>query len=307
MRNLIAIFLVLSVFSCKNQSDNNSKTETKNEIETQVVNETKSQETLDEYIALLNSLSVFDINSISIAKDYVKNKMNVSESLADSAYYIFLEFFYTTANNLTDSLETKYSSVINKLYENNEDSEVKEFYSLLNRNGLELFMTEGIFYADVKSDFFYNTFKNNLSPSLKEYLQLRNKELKEAFSEDAILLLSFDKLSERVYAWEKFIESYPNTKLIGEANYYYEVYLETLLTGLDNSRLFDWDSNIMLPEVKQTYEIYKASYPETKSGKIISEYYQILKRNDFHYSDSIDFILKKYNLSSMRGIQPHLR
>ncbi len=307
MKKLIVIFLVVSVFSCRNQNDNPKKNESKNKIKNQSAKKIKKQETLDEYIALLDSLRAFDINSISIAKEYITNKMNVPESLADSAYYIFLEFFYTTTNRMTDSLETKYSSVINKLYNNNEDTEVQKFYSKLNQNGLALFMTEGTFYVDVQPDFFYNTFKHNLSPSLKDYLVLRNKELEEPFSEDAILLLSFNKLSERVYAWEKFIESYPNTKLTNEANYYYKVYLETLLTGLDNSRLFDWNTNILLPEVKKTYEEYKGSYPETRSGKIINEYYQILKHNDFYYSDSIGFILKKYKLSSMHMIQPHLR
>lgn len=314
MKKLIYLFLILCAFSCKENSNKSvetvKETSTKNESETknqtQVI-EKEFQTNLDEYVSLIDSLNVYDIESIQVLKEYVLNELKVPNELADSAYYLFLEFFYTSANNLTDSLETKYSNLIEKLYRQDEDSEVREFYRLLNSCGLDLFMTEGMFYVDVQSDFFYNTFKNNLSPSLKTYLQLRNSELKNAFSEDAMLLIPFDNLAERVYYWEKYLTDYPETKLINEANYYYKTYLQTLLTGLANTSLFDWESKILLQPVKEIYESYLKKYPETKSGMIVREYYDILERNKFEHSDSIDFILNKYNLISMHNIQPHTR
>lgn len=306
MKKLIYLFLVLTVFSCKNSSNNPDETviETKEEVK---VIPKEIQSNLDEYSSLIDSLNAFDISSIKVLKNYVINKLCVSDELSDSAYNMFLEFFYTSANNLTDSLETKYPSLVEKFYRNETDSETREFHALLNECGLGLFMTEGNFYVDVQPDFFYETFKNNTSPSLKTFLQLRDRELKNAFLEDAMLLISFNNLADRIYNWEKYLNDYPDTKLINEANYFLEIYLETYLTGMDNTKLFDRESRILVPEVKQSYESYIKNHADTKSGMIIQEYYEILKRNQFEYSDSIDYILKKYNLSKMHGIQPHSR
>ena len=233
------------------------------------------------------------------------NTLCVSDELADSAYDMFLEFYYASANNLTDSLKTKYSSVVKKIYRNEVDSVTREFQRLLDDCGLSIFTTDGYyFYVDVQPDFFFETFKNNSSPSLKTFLQLRDWELKNAFSEDAMLLISFNDLADRIYNWDKYLNDYPDTKLNREANYFLKIYLETYLTGMENTRLFDRKSRILLPEVKQSYESYIQNYTDTKSGMIIQEYYEILKRNEFEYSDSIDYILKKYSLNLTRGIQP---
>jgi hypothetical protein len=310
MKKLIYLFLVLAVFGCKESSKQVEETavseSVKPETETQVI-EKEVQTNLDEYNSLLDSLNVYDISSIKVLKNYVINKLYVSDELADSAYYLFLEFCYTSSKNLTDSLETKYPNLIEKLYRHEEDSEVREFLGLLNDCGLDLFSAEGNFYVDVQPDFFYETFKNNSSPSFKTFIELRNRDLKNAFSENAMLLISFNNLADRIYNWDKYLNDYPDTKLINEANYFLKIYLETYLSGMDNTRLFDRESRILVPEVKQSYESYIKNHADTKSGMIIQEYYEILKRNQFEYSDSMDYILTKYNLYLMHGIKPLAR
>ncbi len=311
MKKLIYLFLVLAVFGCKEKSKQVEETvvskSVKSETETQVI-EKEVQTNLDEYTSLLDSLNEYDISSIKVLKNYVINKLCVSGELADSAYYLFLEFFNTSSNNLTDSLETKYPNLTEKLYRHEEDSEVREFLGLLNDCGLDLFSTEGNFYVEVQPDFFYETFKNNSSPSLKTFLELRNRDLKNGFSENAMLLISFNKLADRIYNWDKYLNDYPDTYLHNdEANYFLKIYLETYLTGMDNTSLFDRESRILLPEVKLSYESYIKNHADTKPGMIIQEYYEMLKRNQFEYSDSIDYILNKYNLSLMHGVKPHSR
>lgn len=311
MKKLIYLFLVLAVLGCKEKSKQVEETvvskSVKSETETQVI-EKEVQTNLDEYVSLIDSLNVYDISSIKVLKDYINNKLCVSGELADSAYYLFFDFFNTSAKNLIDSLETKYPNLVEKLYRHEEDSEVREFLELLNDCGLDLFSTEENFYVNVQPDFFYETFKNNSSPSLKTFLELRNGDLKNGFSENAMLLISFNNLADRIYNWDKYLNNYPDTKLLNdEAKYFLKIYLETYLTGMDNTRLFDRESRILLPEIKLSYESYIKNHADTKSGMIIQEYYGILQRNQFEYSDSIDYILKKYNLNLMHGIKPYAR
>ena len=308
MKKLIYLFLVLAVFSCKNSANKADETAEIKSTKTELNASPKEvQLNLDEYVSLMDSLSVSDISSIKVLKNYVINTLNVSDELSDSAYYMFLEFFYTSANHLNDRLETKYATVVRKIYMNKEDSETREFQKLLDECGLNLSTTRGYFYVDVQPDFFYETFKNNTSASISTFLQLRDRELKNTFAEDARLLISFNDLGERIYDWDQYLKDYPDTRMKIEADYFLETYLETFLTGMENTKLFDSKSRILIPEVKQSYESYLKNHGDTKSARIIQEYYEILKRNQFEYSDSIDYILRKYELNLMHGIQPLAR
>jgi hypothetical protein len=79
------------------------------------------------------------------------------------------------------------------------------------------------------------------------------------------------------------------------------------MTGMDNSRVFDFDNNSLLPEVKTLYEKIMGEGTESTTTKIISSYYGFLARHDFQENDSIPIFLKTYNLSTMLAVQPHTR
>ena len=150
-------------------------------------------------------------------------------------------------------------------------------------------------------------FKNRVSPDAKEYLAKRKDELKEGYSEDAGLLISFDALYDRIKRWENYQNHFPESHHTVEANYYYTSYLEMLITGMDNSRVFDLETNILLPEVKLLYEKIMNDNPESTTTKIITAYYSFLEHHNFTENDEIQDFLKENNLSTMLGIQPHLR
>jgi hypothetical protein len=168
-------------------------------------------------------------------------------------------------------------------------------------------MSEGIDYLDVLPDYFYDSFSNRVSASVKQYLFIRKTELAQGFTEDTGLLISFDELYKRVKRWEKFLNDYPNTVYRAQAEDNYTTYLETLLTGMDNSRIFDFDKNVLLPEVKTIYEKAMTDGPNSKTAKIITDYYNFLGRHDFKENDSIPKFLSEHKLSTMLAVQPDNR
>lgn len=215
--------------------------------------------------------------------------------------------FYTVANRLSDSLETKYSTIIEQLDKDSNTVELKSFRKNLELCGIDIFSTEGMYYLDVIPDYFYSNFKNRVSEGLAEFLNIRKVELKLGFSEDAGMLISFEDLYLRIKTWENYINKYPNNLYIEDANSFYYIYIETLMTGMDNSRVFDFEDNSILPEIKTLYETIINEEPESQTTKIIRSYYNFLARHDFKENDSIPIFLKTYDLSSMLAVQPHCR
>lgn len=259
------------------------------------------------YKLYLDKLDNDSLTSIPFALDYIKTCIVTENVDRDSIFLLFNIKFYAVANRLSDSLDTKYKSQIDQLDKDSNTVELKSFKNNLAICGIDIFSTEGMYYLDVFPDFFYTNFKNRVSGGVAEFLNIRKDELKQGFSEDAGMLISFEDLYRRVNRWDNFINKFPNTVYYGEANSYYETYLETLMTGMDNSRLFDLDNNLLLPEIKSLYEKIINEELESPTTKIISSYYTFLARHDFKENDSIPIFLNTNNLSTMLEVQPNTR
>ena len=248
------------------------------------------------------------IIAIPIAEKRIKKCIgSMSEADKDSLYILFNEVFYTTAIALTDSLETKYTPVIKKIRNKIHDSEVKQFISCLDLCGIDLLVTEGNYYLDVKYDYFYHLFKGKVSSSLDDFLKIRSRELKQGFSEDAFLLISFNELYGRVVDWENFKSKYPKFFMNDVAEYYYNVYLSTFLSGMSNSPTFDQEQDRLSPTVKKLYEKIIARNDSRRSTKVISEFYALLKTTDFKMPANLNQFLKDRGLSTMIAVQPDTR
>jgi hypothetical protein len=257
--------------------------------------------------AYLTGLEDTDPASIPYALDYIKTCLPVNLAERDSVMLLFNVKFFKIANGLTDSLETKYASIVKLMDTDSNSVKLKVFQKNLKDCGIGIFSTEGNYYLDVLPDYFYNNFKNRVSPGVRAYLDLRRHELAEGFSEDAGLLISFEQLYQRVKHWEKYLSDFPHTIYTAEAGNYYNTYLKTLLTGMDNSRVFEMDDDVITSEVKAVYEKAMKQDPNMQTVKIITDYYNLLGRHGFKDNDSVAVFLKEHKLSTMLGVQPDTR
>jgi len=230
------------------------------------------------------SCSEVDIVSIPImAKIIDKSIITMNRADQDSTYIIFNYIFYTSVNAFNDSLEIRYPDILEKMEKGTNDQATKEFKKCLELCGLSLLNSEGSYYVDEKDDYYYDLFKGKVSPALTEYLKIRNKEIKQGYSED------------------------PDFFLLKDAEFNYTSYLSTLITGTDNSETFDSETQNLYPGIKKLYEKIISHNDGKKSTKVISDYYELLKRNEFKQPDNLDLFLKANNLISMVGVQPETR
>lgn len=248
--------------------------------------------------------------SIAFAENLVKGCLPVIDTpYRDSVFLYFNNIFYSVANTFSDSMFNKYPLVFEILAKDKSGNspEVNSFKNYLSLFGMELLMSEGIYYTDVKPAYFYNIFKGQVSPALETYLKIRTTELKEGFSDDAAMQISFEKLYRRVKNWEAFIDKYPGFVLINYAYYYYNSYLATLMTGMDNTPAFDPETKSLRPELKLIYEEIIKDTAKSKTKEMIVSYYGFLKKKNFTDPDDLEKFMRRKGLYSMLGVQPHLR
>jgi hypothetical protein len=255
----------------------------------------------------LAQLSDNDPASIPYALDYIKTCISPALPERDSVVWLFNIKFYKVCNKISDLLETKYQKVVQLTDDKPNSPQLKIFTANLKACGIGIFSTEGNYYTDMLPDYLYDNFENRVSDGAKAYLYIRKGELAKGFSEDAGLLISFDELYHRVKQWEKYLHDYPKTVYSNAADDYYSTYLQTLLTGMDNSPVFDMETNVLSPDIKTLYEKAMRQDTSSKTAKIISAYYALLSRHNFKETDSVDIFLKENKLSTMLGVQPDTR
>lgn len=251
-----------------------------------------------------------DLFSIPFAENEIKRCISsVDSAHKDSVFLYFNNLYYTVVNSFSDSMQNLYPAVFQLLNSGKEgnDQAFNDFNDYLGFFGTGLYMSEGDYYTDVRPAYFYQIFKGKVSPALDTFLRIRTTEMIEGFSEDAAMLISFNQLYGRVLFWEKFIDRYPEFVLINYAYYYFNSYLSTLLTGMDNTRVFDLETDMLNPELKNLYEHILKDTNSTKATEVVTSYYHYLKRNNFKYPADLEDFMKRKGLYSMLGVQPHLR
>ncbi|MDR3611813.1 MAG: hypothetical protein P4L27_14685 [Ignavibacteriaceae bacterium] len=254
----------------------------------------------------LEKLHKSDLSSISQALDnYRNNFSNVTPEIKDSAFIDYRGFFYDVINSYYQIFWNN-QNLVNKLNSNkNDDPEVLQLKKELDKNGLRLSKTEGGYYIDEQPNFLYNNFKDYVTQSIKEFLLIRSKELDEGFSENSKLLISFKSLGDRIVTWENYLNKFPASPLSAEAKFSYHLYLNTFITGLDNSPVAI-DENL-LPEIKNVYSDYIRENKNTESGKIVEKFYSIVSKNNFHLTTDLDDFYEENQIESMKGMEPPTR
>ena len=322
MKKLILILLLFSMISGNYASNKSGKTEgfnqaiiqrTIKEVEGKFIDPKGDFKSFERQVWDYQDLGII---LIPVTENLVRKYLNTfTDSDKDSVYVLFDRIFYKAVNDFNNSLESRYSTLLDKRKSEIDNPEIYgivnplliEFKRSLDVCGLTLLNSEGTYYVDANCDYYYNLFKDKVSPALTDYLKIRKKELNQGFSEDAELLISFHQLYERVLTWEDFTAKYPDFFNIREAQFYYASYLSTLITGMDNSQPFYTETGKLLPELRKLYLKITKRDDSRKSTNVIKDYYELLRVSDFSMPADLDQFLKDNELYSMNGVEPDTR
>lgn len=238
------------------------------------------------------------------ALDYLANCNLSVDAEKDTAYALFDRHFYKTLSKLTDSVDTKYKFLFDLVAKDSNTAELTCFKKNLEACGVGIFSGEGNFYVDVLPDYYYDNFKNRVSSEVRDYLAIRRDEMKQGYAVDGGLVIGFDTLYLRIKKWEAFLAKYPNTRYRKEVVSNYNMYVGTLMIGMDNTRVFDIDGDTLLPEIKSLYQKIVADDPASPTTKLFTLYYNYLAKHNFIQTDSTVAFAIANNTPAILAVQP---
>ena len=157
----------------------------------------------------------------------------------------FLINFTTYQNNLNDSLynDANYETYNTLIYSNETliDPKAKEFEAIIKEYGFFISSSEGDIFLE-KDPSFLNNFTIYLSERMNVFKKQYIKEIKFPIAEDGGIIISTKELIERMLFWEHFARSNKGFELPEYAQEEFENNLFYLMFGMDNTPIFDWNS-----------------------------------------------------------------
>lgn len=161
--------------------------------------------------------------------------------------------------------------------------------------GMKMIFVEGSAMLIVEPGLVLDKLNAMLSTEMRRYLGQMKVEDEKIWADDGGLTIPVQAVADRAIFWEKFATDLPNFVLVENAKDKVKTYTGTLMGGLDNTPAFDFSEKRKLqPEYKKVYEWLMEKHPNTKTGKVIREYYMLLKETGFSSNDKARNYLERF-------------
>lgn len=251
-----------------------------------------AQERMQAYEAFLNGVAKENPNAIRDGVRYYQEHFaKARQTERDAAFLVFRNFYYRAFKAAHDEMEKAESYEVIE-----QQSRTAEYRAWLSSNGLALCTELGGFFIDEPDTFLLDTFGKQVSKPLRAYLELRKPEMRERWDSDAVLAISRKAVAERCLRWEAYLKHYPDSALHGYAECRYRNCLEVLLRGMDNSRVLDYHapSPDYYAPIEEAYRFVLQAHPETRTGRLVAEYYPLVKQSEFRSTPETERFLEAH-------------
>lgn len=288
MRNINTLFFLIFLWGCHHTQKNETNTTISDTTKT--VSLIQSPDKLSEYQLFVSKLDTSDVETATIAaKEYVELFQTQEVNIRDKAFLIFNTHYEKLAKNindlpLKDPLNFDADAAEKSLPASNKQ---RNYKNTLRRNGFEIISAEGDSYIQQDRKFITKQFYSYVSPTMKDYLERINQEMKERFADDASLTIEAKQYVNRLIWWENFIQSSSDFILLDKAKEERKYYLTFFIQGMDNTPVISYETKTLEDYYMTAYTYLQNNFPNSETNKIVSPYFKALLQNDQRKATSI--------------------
>ena len=229
--------------------------------------------------------NLFSKESNDLLGKFKKNKEEVISKLKNSnkekSNEIYEEYFVNNNKILEKINEIEAEIFSSEFYKdgNLEKDKLNKQNKFLDSYGLEVIQIEDGFMLIEKNKFYYNLFKNFVTDDYKEFFKLRSEDI-DYFEYSN----SFDKyleiIADKIVAWEKFLEKYPDSKLKRKAQNMSYTYRAGYIFRLTSSETRESLMNGKANDAVKEFNRFIKKYPNSPTSDIIKYYLENYKEED---------------------------
>ncbi|WFA08805.1 hypothetical protein [Tissierella sp. Yu-01] len=234
---------------------------------------------LSEHIEEYNKYELTDV-----IKDHIEILNNTKDNRSIELNNLYIK--YQEGNNF-DYLNNKYGLSLERLndidylkrekvLQSEPDLKNNLIHSL--NMGYRIQMAEGSYYYEVNYQKFVDLFGEFITKEYRDYLKINSKNTNNPILADGALVITRDKIAERIVEIENFRLTYPYSNYIDEINTIYEKYVVNFIYGNVNTPNYD-DTNKYSEGSIAVFQDTINKYPESHFADILQNTISILNTN----------------------------
>lgn len=239
------------------------------------------------------------INHIDEVDNWTATRMTLQLENAQKAHLsvysekVFPENVQKEINNgFSKSKNLTYTSLLNTI----KDSNVRNLLIEGRDKGYKLETSEGMYYPVMHYEGF-KSFKPYVTKDIAAYIDIMATESNQPSVADAAIVISWTELTNRALALEDFVIQYPASNRSTALQKELLMATSRLLYGTSNTPAYDYDEQIIKPEVKKAYEdALKGSKGDTRILTILEKLLQLLNATNNKFTPVIEkFLVETVN------------
>lgn len=161
----------------------------------------------------------------------------------------------------------------------------------LHRYGIQMYRSEGNIESSVSPLFVAEPFWFYLTKAEQELVMMQQVEFDRPSLEDEGLAISYQEVSDRLAKYDALCVEFATDSNYSAFESMRLFYLSLLIFGVDNSQVFDWDTEVLNPEVKATIFNHIAEHPYTRSSNELKQFIDILKKSKYKKTEQSDIFV----------------
>lgn len=160
--------------------------------------------------------------------------------------------------------------------------------SFLTARGIWPRRAEGDVYFNANEAVLLQRLGPYLTPAMREFLRARVREQVDPVADDAALMIPVSEVAARALWAERFLEVHPGSVVHDVVASRFDWYLAIYVGGLPNTRPFDWQTGVLRPVWRSSFETVASDHGDTSVGRVVTEYLALLQEAEFTRTSETD-------------------
>lgn len=242
----------------------------------------KKSGTCERVMEIINS-EQYTAENIQQISNIITESTDLTEAEADSLQLEVGSFIRQYAEHFCDSINGRLSDPT-LTGEQMRDllSDIGQLSELVGTTGVDFFKSEGSLVYDISPIFIADIFRHYMTAEEYALTEIEQAEFEQPTAIDEEITISYQDVADRLWACDQLMmKAGSNPDIAVMVKPYTNTYIKALMYGAENTPTFDWNTNRMLPEVKDAIMSYVNDHPDAPSATVLNQYIDVLKRSNF--------------------------
>ncbi|WP_434748056.1 hypothetical protein [Paenibacillus amylolyticus] len=193
--------------------------------------------------------------------------------------------------NVQDQMQKlyKWNDSFTQLMSRTKDTSLRSLLQQARDSGYRLVTIEGSLYP-IMNYAAFEKYTSYVNKDIKQYIRIMAVETSNISTEDGGLMIGYQDMLNRALNQEQFLNDYPNSNRKQRVQMLMNEYTLYTFYGLDNTPLFDYDTNIMAENAQKGYKavLQRNASEDSAFLKKLNEFMDVVAESKFEKTETVE-------------------